>query len=305
MNLDVVAHRYATRKGAFWIRVVDPSVQQDRVVLGRGFIRAQSTKGRPGHARPGTAGGNVAPQTGTVDIPRFFVDPAVMFAETTKHMHAEYRVSSSSISSVKASVGVSAEGFGVSGSMAIAKSGTYWRVGQLLASKKHPRRARLIKPRLSVDSKYVCRSYYPFGVVQGTAAQKCTRESSGVWTGHLKRARVDYRSCSEGSVAVDYVNNRRDKEAAIGQGVTFHSAVSVKALDTSFGFSTKYDAETFMVYKLDQTKKKHRFCLGGSGKSVASSPALYITYVKPGTPSCDPPGPITCPRSPSRRPATR
>jgi hypothetical protein len=176
-----------------------------------------------------------------------------------------------------------------------ADSGTYWRGGKLSPTKKHPRRARLVAPTLAVDSEYVCRTYYPFGVIQGTAARTCATESSGEWTGALERTPVDYKSCGEGAAEIDYVNNQQDTEAGISEGVTFRSEVSAEALGTALGFSTQYGSDTFLVYRFDRTRKKRRFCLGGNGTSVRDSSRLYITSVKPGTPSCDPPGPATCP----------
>jgi hypothetical protein len=305
VNFDVVAHRYATKRGDFWIQVIDPIPRSDRVAVGRGFTRAHATEGRRGRAGSAGVRRNLPPKTGTVDIATFYVNPAVMFAETVPHMHAEYRVTSSSISSVKASIGISAGGFGAAGSMTIADSGTYWRAGTVSPTKKHARRALLVTPTLAVDSEYVCRPTYPFGVIQGTSSLKCATESSGEWTGALKRTPVDYKSCSEGSAVLDGVDNHAVTEVGVGQGVTFNSEVAATSLDTSFAFSTTYGADTFMVYKLDQTKRRHRFCLGGNGRFVRDSSALYVTTVKGDASSCDPPGPATCSHSDPRRPVVQ
>jgi hypothetical protein len=286
LNLDVTLHAWNTRRGYFWVRIFTVPYGASHVAASAHYRPARTVSGRTSSR---TASRSLAPETGMPDFGAYVVHPGMMFAEVVPHVHDPYTVSSSSVGSIKATIGVSVDGYGASGSLSVDDSSDFHIDKTLRSTRKHKARAIVVQPALSVTSQYNCYPIVYFGSWPGTSKLdvKCDTTSSGKWTGVVRSVKAKYVPCTQGRTPVVFMNNRTWKGFGIGKGVTFRSEAGVNTPTGGFTVSTQYGAGTRLYYSLDQGGKKHRFCAGGNGSTLTSSSKLYISSrVSSPPPSC-------------------
>jgi hypothetical protein len=203
-----------------------------------------------------------------------------MYVQAVRHMDAEYAISSSTVTSIKAVVGVEKGDYEAAGEIAIENTSTFQSVQSLHATKKRHQRARLVRPELAISSQYTCYSYNPYsGGYLGTG--KCVTESSGKWTGVVHSSKETFHGCHFDGSNVTEFSNRTQKSLATGAGVSYASSVSAGALGSSLTISAAYGSGTEVRLNFDQGGKKHKFCVGGDSQYVSESAKLYVNSLNP------------------------
>ena len=302
VNLTLLAHERG-HGGSFFARVVTRRyVGARRVHVPARFTRARTVPGSGHRGSADGSGGGAARSTGALDVSAQVVHPPLMFVQAVRHMTAHYTMSSDTVRAITAMVGVSRGGYGAAGSVSLAGEAGFATTRTLRASARHPRRARLVRPELSMTGRYFCPHYNPYsGGFNVKGERHCVVEAQGEWTGRIETSRTDYVPCTGGPARATYFNNRTTTSHEVHRGAVFTSEVSLSGFGSSLSVSAEYGTATRVRYHYPRSHRRHRFCLGGNASTLARSSRLFVTYVKPrsgGGPDCrDGSGPRRCTRS--------
>lgn len=277
VDFDVLAHAHH-HKGSFFVRTVRVAHGAHSVAVPARFAKAKTVNGSRSRAtsQRSNAPGFV-PVTGSIAVGTSIVRPSVMAIEAVRHMRVDYDMSSDTVRGIKAEVGLSSGGYGASGTMSIAGTAEFSSGRTLRTPKGKAHVARVVQPLLAVNSKYVCPAYSTYSGGFNFGGSQCVTVSSGQWTGDIKQVSGKYHGCSSGSAPLVFGNNHNTRYWKVGRGATFSSSVKGGISGGSLTVYANYTSGTSVTYKLDQTKAKHGFCLGGGGKHVSTSAKLYIS----------------------------
>ncbi|CAI9404036.1 hypothetical protein [Nocardioides sp. T2.26MG-1] len=282
VNLDVVVHR-GTEDKPWYVRIGSGRYARPVIAISKRFVAAKTTD-ETVDARPAAKGGGTI-ATGVAATETSTLYPELMFVQVVPHMVANYTLSSSNIGTFKAVIGVESGVFKSAGELAIEGSGTFESDKQLLSTKKHPKRALLIHPVLAATSQYTCYKTNPYFPHLRTS--KCVTESSGHWTGDVRKEATRFRGCGSGKADPIRFTNHDQKGLKTSDGVKYSSSVSAGALGTSMTVSATYGGATRVDLEFDQERRVNRFCSGGNGEAVSSSSAFYVDYLPRAEP-CQP-----------------
>ncbi len=301
VNLTLLAHERG-HGGSFFARVLTRRYAgARRVHVPARFTRARTVPGS-GHRQSVDGPGGAARSTGALDVSAQVVHPPLMFVQAVRHMTARYTMSSDTVRAITAMVGVNRGGYGAAGSVSLAGEAGFASGRVLRASARHPRRARLVRPELSMTGRYFCPHYNPYsGGFSVKGERHCVVEAQGEWTGRIETSRTDYVPCTGGPARATYFNNRTTTSHEVHRGAVFTSEVSLSGFGSSLSVSAEYGTATRVRYQYPRSHRRHRFCLGGNASTLAHSSRLFVTFVKPrsgGGPDCrGGSGPRRCTRS--------
>jgi hypothetical protein len=288
VGFDLWAHAYRA-KSAYHVRTIAVAIGASKVRVPSHFVRARVVQGSSGTASSDTSETTTeaaaSPVTGTVDLGAYLVHPSVMVVEAVPHMRVDYDVSSTSARAIEAVVGVSDDAFSASGSMSIGGTAAFDSGRTLRTGPGQAHVAKVVRSDLSVDSRFTCPqpALTPWwGGVSVGSLPPCISESHGRWTGDVHVRATTYKPCGAGRARLMFFSNHSQRFVRVGRGTVFTARVKVGALMSSLAVSTEYQAGTSYTYFFDQTARKHRFCLGGNGKYVASSSRLYVSALGTG-----------------------
>jgi len=196
-----------------------------------------------------------------------------------RHMHVDYQVNDTSVSSVGVHVGANNGGFSASGSMSISSAHGFDSGGTMRVLPGTFERARIIKPALEVEATYTCYNAAYWGGFASGDAVACDVESSGKWTGPVAVEPDQHRGCWWSGNEQIKPWSGGTKWVGVSKGATFNATAEGGVLGNGVDVATTYDAATHYSYVFDQDRSRH-FCISGDRHWVSDSSRLYISRLK-------------------------
>ncbi|MCM0622821.1 hypothetical protein [Nocardioides bruguierae] len=196
-----------------------------------------------------------------------------MFVQAIPHVTAQYYYGAKSKATIAASVGVDGGKGAIAGEVSLSGETGFGSLQELNSTARKPNRAVTVHPQIQVTNSYTCPSYNPYA---GGFNMDCVAESSGQWTGKVASKAAQFRGCFVDSDGGWFFRSRSKKEFITTDGVEYTNGVSGGVGGSSLKVSVTYGADTYVKLIVHETKRRHRYCIGGNEDLVTESAALYM-----------------------------